>query len=194
MSMLPSDALGQEVLANLRHQFTMYKGLADRALAQLAPTEWLYCPAPGANSAAVIVQHMVGNLRSRFTDFLTTDGEKPNRRRDQEFEEPTGAAEQYVPLLREQWQDAWTILFDLLNTLQPNDLLCSVSIRGEAHSVLAALQRQVAHYSYHVGQLVQLAKQLRGADWQNLSVPRGQSENFTAELRAKANPVPGSTV
>jgi hypothetical protein len=189
-----SDVLGQEVLVLLRHNFTMYKSLADRALAQIMPTEWLYSPAPGANSTAVIVQHMVGNLHSRFTDFLTTDGEKPDRRRDQEFEEPSAPAETYVPALREQWEAAWRILFDLLNTLQPNDLLRTVTIRGEAHSALAALERQVAHYSYHVGQLVQLGKLLRGDDWQNLSVPRGQSENFTQQVRQRANPKPDSVV
>jgi hypothetical protein len=194
MSTLSSEALGQEVLALLRHNFTMYKSLADRALAQLAPAEWLYSLAPGSNSAAVIVQHMVGNLRSRFTDFLTTDGEKPDRRRDQDFEEPGAPAELVVPALQEQWEAAWRILFDLLNTLQPNDLLRTVTIRGEAHSVLAALERQVAHYSSHVGQLVQLAKLIRGADWQNLSVPRGQSENFTKQVQQRANLTPNSVV
>lgn len=188
------DALGQEVVVLFRHNFVTYKGLADRALAQLTPADWLYSPAPGSNSAAVIVQHMVGNLRSRFTDFLTTDGEKPDRRRDQEFEDPSATPETYVPALRAQWDAAWQILFDLLDTLQPDDLLRTVTIRGEEHSVLAALQRQVAHYSSHVGQLVQLAKQIRGLDWQNLSVPRGQSENFTQQVRLGANPKPASAV
>ncbi|MGY2131951.1 DUF1572 family protein [Hymenobacter sp. HD11105] len=191
---ISSDALGQEVLVLLRHNFIMYKSLADRSLAQITPNEWLYSPALGANSAAVIVQHMIGNLRSRFTDFLTADGEKPDRRRDQEFEEPSAPAETYVPALQEQWDAAWRILFDLLNTLQPEDLLRTVTIRGEAHTALAALERQVAHYSYHVGQLVQLGKILRGADWQNLSVPRGQSENFNQQVRQRANPGPSSVV
>jgi hypothetical protein len=191
---ISSDALGQEVLVLLRHNFRMYKSLADRSLAQITPNEWLYSPALGANSAAVIVQHMIGNLRSRFTDFLTADGEKPDRRRDQEFEEPSAPAETYVPALQEQWDAAWRILFDLLNTLQPEDLLRTVTIRGEAHTALAALERQVAHYSYHVGQLVQLGKILRGADWQNLSVPRGQSENFNQQVRQRANPGPSSVV
>ena len=188
MSLPPNDTLGQAVLANLRQSFAQYKTLADRALAQITPTEWFYSPAPGSNSAAVIVQHMVGNLRSRFTDFLTTDGEKPTRNRDQEFEEPTSAAATYIPALQQQWEEAWRILFDLLNTLQPSALLSTVTIRGEAHTVLEALQRQVAHYSSHVGQLVQLAKIIRGAEWQTLSVPRGQSENFTQQVRARANP------
>jgi hypothetical protein len=159
--------------------------------------EWLYCPASGSNSIAVIVQHMIGNLRSRFTDFLTTDGEKPDRHRDQEFEEPTASADTYVPVLMVEWEAAWLILFNLLDSLHPADLLRTVTIRGEAYSVLAALQRQVTHYGYHVGQVVQLAKIIRGADWQTLSVPRGQSENFTQQVRLQANrnnPEPGSVV
>ncbi|SMB98007.1 protein of unknown function DUF1572 [Hymenobacter roseosalivarius DSM 11622] len=194
MTLPPNDTLSQAVLANLRHNFIQYKTLADRALAQLTPTEWLYSPASGSNSSAVIVQHLVGNLRSRFTDFLTTDGEKPSRSRDQEFEEPTAPVATYVPALQQQWDEAWLILFDLLNTLQPGDLLRTVTIRGEAHTVLAALQRQVAHYGSHVGQLVQLAKIIRGATWQNLSVPRGQSENFTQQVRTQANPMQDSVV
>jgi hypothetical protein len=180
-----SDPLAQALLACLRHSFVSYKALADRALAQLSAPEWLYCPAPGANSVAVIVQHMVGNLRSRFTDFLTSDGEKPDRQRDREFEEPV--APTVVPLLRQDWEAAWSILFTLLDTLHPDDLLRTVTIRGEAHTVLAALQRQVAHYAYHAGQLVQLAKHLRGREWQTLSIPRGQSEQFNRELQRQSN-------
>ena len=145
----------------------------------------VFKPAPGANSAAVIEQHMVGNLYSRFTDFLTTDGEKPTRNRDQEFEEPTDASA--VPALQTRWAAAWQMLFDLLDTLQPADLLSTVTVRGEGHTVLLAIQRQVAHYAYHVGQLVQLAKHLRGNDWQTLSVPRGQSQQFNAATFAAAS-------
>jgi len=179
------DLLAQALLASFRHSFTSYKSLSDRALAQLTPPEWLFCPAPGANSLAVIVQHMVGNLRSRFTDFLTSDGEKPDRQRDREFEEPIDAT--VVPALQQQWEAAWQILFTLLDTLQPDDLLRTVTIRGEAYTVLAALQRQVAHYAYHTGQIVQLAKHLRGQAWQTLSIPRGQSEQFTRNLQRSAN-------
>lgn len=185
-TVLASEAVGVALLASFRHTFRQYKALADRALAQLSPAEWLLVPAPGANSAAVIVQHMVGNLRSRFTDFLTTDGEKPDRQRDQEFVEPTGLTA--ITALQASWEAAWKILFDLLDTLQPSDLLRSITIRGEAHTVLAAVQRQVAHYAYHVGQVVQLAKHLRGEDWQNLSVPRGQSAQFNARKFGEANP------
>lgn len=183
--MAPPDSLAQALLASFRHSFVSYKALTDRALAQLTPAEWLFCPAPGANSVAVIVQHMIGNLRSRFTDFLTSDGEKPDRQRDREFEEPL--APTVVPELLQQWEAAWLILFTLLDTLQPDDLLRTVTIRGEAHTALAAIQRQVAHYAYHTGQVVQLAKHLRGRDWQTLSIPRGQSEQYTREVQRQTN-------
>ena len=176
-------ALGAALLASFRHNFRQYKTLADRALAQLRDAEWLHRPAPGSNSAAVIVQHMAGNLRSRFTDFLTSDGEKPTRHRDQEFEEPRDAAG--IPALRQEWEAAWQVLFNLLETLQPADLLRTVTIRGEAHTVLEAVQRQVAHYASHVGQLVQLAKIIRGDDFQSLSIPRGQSQQFNQAMQAR---------
>ena len=175
-----STAIGDALLASFRHSFQQYKDLADRTLAQISPAEWLRQPAPGSNSAAVIVQHLVGNLRSRFTDFLTTDGEKPARQRDQEFEEPVPAAD--TAALHAQWQAAWQILFDLLDALRADDLLRIVRIRGEAHTVLQALQRQVAHYASHVGQLVQLAKIMRGDNFQCLSIPRGQSRQFNQRL------------
>ena len=176
------DAVGAVLLASFRQNFQQYKTLADRALAQLTDAEWLHQPAPGSNSAAVIVQHLVGNLRSRFTDFLTTDGEKPARQRDQEFEEPVSAAT--VPAMTQEWEAAWRILFDLLDFLQPADLLRNVLIRGEAHTVLAAIQRQVAHYASHAGQLVQLAKIIRGENFKSLSIPRGQSEQFNQQMHA----------
>ena len=178
----PSDAVGAALLASFRHNFLAYKSLADCALAQLTEAEWRYQPAPGSNSAAVIVQHMVGNLRSRFTDFLTTDGEKPSRQRDQEFDEPGSAAN--ILALQQEWEAAWRILFDLLGALQPDDLLRNVTIRGEAHTVLAAIQRQVAHYASHAGQLVQLAKIIRGEGFACLSIARGQSAQFNQQTRA----------
>jgi len=191
-SALPPDALGAALLASFRHSFTSYKSLADRALAQISDEEWLYVPAPDSNSAAVIVQHLVGNLRSRFTDFLTSDGEKPTRQRDQEFEEPDSVVA--VARLKQEWEAAWPILFNLLDELQPADLLRTVTIRQEPHSVLSALQRQVAHYAYHSGQLVQLSKIIRGTDFQSLSIPRHQSAQFNATMQAKANPAAASAV
>lgn len=172
--------MGAALLASFRQNFQQYKTLADRALVQLTDAEWLHQPAPGSNSAAVIVQHLAGNLRSRFTDFLTTDGEKPTRQRDKEFEEPCTAA--VVPGLKQEWEAAWRILFSLLDALQPADLLRTVTIRDEAHTVLAAVQRQVAHYAGHAGQLVQLAKIIRAEGFQSLSIPRGQSQQFNQQM------------
>jgi len=122
----------------------------------------------------------VGNLRSRFTHFLTSDGEKPTRQRDQEFAEPTTAAG--IPALQAEWTAAWQILFTLLDELRADDLLRTVYIRGEAYTVLQAIQRQVAHYASHVGQLVQLAKIIRGEAFESLSIPRGQSQQFNQRL------------
>ncbi|MCB2377481.1 DUF1572 domain-containing protein [Hymenobacter sp. BT635] len=190
--MATPNLLALTVLATLRHNFSSYKTLTDRALAQLSAEEWLVVPAPGANSVAVIIQHMCGNLRSRFTDFLTADGEKPDRQRDQEFAQPATVAE--VAALQQRWHATWPILFELLDTLAPTDLLRTVQIRGEAHTVLAALERQATHYAYHSGQIVLLAKHLRGEAWQSLSIPRGQSEQFNQQMRARLNPTAGSGV
>ncbi|OON68529.1 DUF1572 family protein [Hymenobacter sp. CRA2] len=178
----PTD-LAAALLGTVSHSFRSYQALADKALARLTPEEWLWRPGPESNSAAVIVQHLVGNLRSRFTDFWTADGEKPDRHRDQEFEEPTTAAG--IEALRAQWVAAWPVLWAVLDHLEqhPEDWLRTVTIRQEPHTALAALQRQVTHYAYHTGQLVQLAKHLRGAEWESLSIPRGQSEQFNARMR-----------
>ncbi|WP_400190220.1 DUF1572 family protein [Hymenobacter sp. B81] len=196
--MSASDLLAPALLSALRRSFQSSYHLADKALQQLSPEEWLHVPAPGANSAAVIVQHLVGNLRSRFTDFWTTDGEKPDRQRDQEFEPPASVA--VVPALQQQWQVAWPILWQVFDELEqhPERWLYTVTIRQEPHTVLDALTRQVTHYAYHAGQLVLLAKHLRGEQWQTLSIARGQSRQFNAAMQARAtetgNPNPASAV
>ncbi|MCC3160599.1 DUF1572 domain-containing protein [Hymenobacter sp. 15J16-1T3B] len=198
MSTPASPALTAELLATVRHGFRSYQALADKALAQLTPAEWLWCSEPNANCAAVIVQHLTGNLRSRFTDFWTADGEKADRHRDQEFEAPATA--DAVPALQQQWQAAWPLLWRVLDHLEqhPADWLRPVTIRQERHSALSALQRQLTHYAYHAGQLVLLAKTLRGANWHTLSIARGQSEQFNAQMRAQHTPAanlgPGSGV
>lgn len=179
-----SPDLAAAVLADFSRTFRQYKALADKALAQLRDDEWLLVPAPGSNSVAVIVQHMAGNLRSRFTDFLTTDGEKPNRQREQEFAPPASAAA--VAGLRAAWEEAWQILFDTLGALSGADLLRTVRIRHEPHTVVAALQRQLAHHCSHVGQLVLLAKLLRGADFESLSIPPGHSAAFNQQKAGAA--------
>jgi Protein of unknown function (DUF1572) len=163
--MTPSQAY----LTDVRVQFEKMKKLAEGALAQVTAEQLLVALDPESNSLAVVMRHMAGNLRSRFTDFLTTDGEKPDRNRDGEFELD-------VPITREQamadWESGWRVLFATLGTLTEEDLLRDVFIRGEPHSVIQALDRQLTHHAYHVGQIVFLAKHLRAADWRTLSMPR----------------------
>jgi uncharacterized damage-inducible protein DinB len=163
--------------------FRYYKKLGERAMAQ-CPDEALFTTIDAeSNSIAIIVKHMAGNMRSRWMDFLTTDGEKPGRNRDTEFEEPpkTRAA------LLELWERGWKYLFDALEPLTDADLARTVTIRTEPHSVMQAINRQIAHYAHHVGQIVFLAKHLTAkatGKWESLSVPRGQSKQFAADVAA----------
>ncbi len=159
-----------------------HKHLADDAIAQLDDQQFFAIPDPESNSVATIVKHMAGNMRSRFTDFLTSDGEKPDRNRDQEF--ITHSAAKREDVLR-RWEQYWQLVFETLNSLQPEDLTRTVTIRGEPHSVLQAINRQVAHYAYHVGQIAFLAKHWKGADWKTLSVAKGKSEQFNAKMLVK---------
>jgi hypothetical protein len=156
-------------LEDVRQQFQKMKKLAEEAIAQAKDDELVVRLDPEANSIALIMRHMAGNLRSRFTDFLTTDGEKPNRNRDGEFEESGQMTRRTV---LDDWESGWRVLFDALQTLTAGDLLRDVFIRGERHTVMQALDRQLTHHSYHVGQIVFLAKHLRSAEWRSLSIPR----------------------
>jgi len=135
---------------------------------------------PESNSIAIVVKHMVGNMRSRFTDFLSTDGEKPSRNRDAEFIDPV----QTRQALLNEWEAGWTCLFAALESLTEGDLKRTITIRSEPHSVLQAINRQVAHYAYHVGQIVMLAKHLGQERWQSLSVPRNRSAEFNRKVAA----------
>ncbi len=155
--------------------FHYYKKLADRAMEQLSDEQLFVTLDRQGNSIAVIVKHLAGNMRSRWRDFLTTDGEKADRHRDQEFEMPTPVAR--AELLK-MWEDGWKVLFDALAPLKEEDLPRKVFIRGEPHSVMQAINRQLAHYPHHIGQIVFLAKHLKGDDWKTLSVPRGKSGDF----------------
>ncbi len=159
-----------------------HKRLADGAIAQLSDEQFFATPDAESNSIAIIVKHMAGNMRSRFTDFLNADGEKPDRNRDQEF---LDAGTSRAELLR-VWEQHWQLVFETLNSLSPEDLSRTVTVRGEPHSVLQAINRQVAHYAYHVGQIVYLAKHWKGADWRTLSVPKGKSEQFNAKKIAES--------
>ena len=163
-------------LMNVTAEFRRLKKLCEDAIAQVADAELYVTLDPESNSIAVVMKHMAGNLRSRFTDFLTTDGEKPDRNRDEEFE-MTGQPARDAVLAH--WERGWTTLFDTLNALAPSDLLRDVYIRGERHSVLQALNRAVTHQAYHAGQIVFLAKHFRSAAWKTLSMPKRPAQGRT---------------
>jgi hypothetical protein len=160
--------------------FHQYKRLAEGAMAQVSDEQLCATLDPEMNSIAVIVKHMAGNMRSRWTDFLTTDGEKPSRNRDSEFDEPPATRTELMAL----WDDGWRCLFTALEGLTDADLVRTITIRGEAHSVMQAINRQVAHYPYHCGQIIFLAKHLQSANWKSLSVPRKQSAEFNRRVEA----------
>jgi uncharacterized damage-inducible protein DinB len=171
------SSLATELLVNYRKQFAYYRHLGTAAMEQLSDEELFQDDEAGSNSVAVIVKHLAGNMHSRWTDFLTSDGEKPWRNRDQEFvddfEDRTA--------LTTTWNEGWAVLEEALNGLSPDQLQRIVYIRNEGHLVVEALNRQLAHYAYHVGQMVLLAKQLRGDQWQSLSVPRGKSAAYNTK-------------
>ena len=163
--------------------FHYYKKLGDRAMAQCPDGDLFATLDAESNSIAVIVKHLAGNMRSRWTDFLTTDGEKPDRNRDTEFEE----APANRTALLELWERGWKHLFDALAALTEADMIRKVTIRTEPHSVMQAINRQIAHYAHHVGQIVYLAKHFTAKStgkWDSLSVPRGQSKQFAADVAA----------
>lgn len=158
--------------------FRYYKTLAERAIDQVSD-EQLFATLDGEmNSIAVIIKHMAGNMRSRWTDFLTTDGEKPDRGRDSEFVDPPATRD---ALLR-MWEDGWSRLFGALEPLSDADLTRTVTIRGEPHSVMQAINRQMAHYPHHIGQIVMLAKHFAHDHWQSLSIPRNRSADFNRRV------------
>jgi hypothetical protein len=164
--------------------FRQYKGLAERAIAQLTDEQLTKTLDPEMNSVALIVKHMAGNMRSRWTDFLTSDGEKMWRNRDSEFVDPPSTREQ----LLEMWNAGWQLVFSALEPLSDEDLVRTVSIRSEPHSVMQAINRQIAHYAYHCGQIVFLAKHLQSEKWAPLSVPRGKSAEFNARMMSTRQP------
>jgi hypothetical protein len=160
--------------------FQYYKKLAERAMAQVNDEQLFEALDHEANSIAILVKHMAGNMRSRWTDFLTTDGEKPNRNRDSEFVDPAATR---TALLAE-WEDGWGRLFGAIEPLTDADLTRRITIRGEAHSVMQAINRQLAHYPHHVGQIVLLAKHFACDGWQTLSVARNRSAEFNTKVAA----------
>ncbi|MEM6428788.1 MAG: DUF1572 family protein [Deinococcota bacterium] len=175
-----ATVLAEQVLETLRANFQSQKRLAEQAMAQLDDAE-LRAATAEDNSIAVIVKHLHGNMRSRWRDFLTTDGEKPDRQRDAEFIGDISDREALTAL----WEEGWQTLFEALDTIGETTLLATVTVRGQPHSVLEAILRQLTHYSNHVGQIVYIAKSLKGAAWQSLSIPKGQSQRYTPDAHNK---------
>jgi hypothetical protein len=158
----------QQYLDEAHLQLQKLKAQADKAIAQVTEEDLFALIDPEANSIAILMKHLTGNMRSRWTDFLMSDGEKPDRNRDSEFEVDSDTPAR----LRERWDRAWTLTLDTMASLRPEDLDKTVYIRGEAHSVVQAISRQLTHYAGHVGQIVLLAKHFAGGDWKTLSVPK----------------------
>lgn len=160
--------------------FRQYKQLGEKAMAQVSDEQLFAVLDDEANSIAIIVKHITGNMRSRWTDFLTSDGEKPTRNRDSEFVDPPATRE----ALLQEWEHGWACVFSAIEPLTDADLPRTVTIRGEAHSVMQAINRQLAHYPMHVGQIILLAKHYAGAGWQTLSVARNRSVEYNQKVAA----------
>lgn len=162
------------LLASYQKQFAYYRHLGEKAMEQLSEDELFQDDAAGSNSVAVIVKHLSGNMKSRWTDFLTTDGEKPWRNRDDEF--LADFADRAA--LEKAWTEGWETVESAVNGIEPEQLATIIYIRNEGHTVAEAFNRQLAHYAYHIGQIILLGKQIKGVDWQSLSIPKGQSKVF----------------
>ena len=177
-------SLGNEYLKVVQERFTSVKSLGEKTISQLSEDDihWIFNEA--SNSVAVIVKHVSGNMVSRWSDFLTTDGEKSDRNRDREFEVELLSKQELMTI----WEKGWNALFEALNELSDQDLLKSISIRGERHTVLDAIERQMAHYAYHIGQIVFIGKQLKGDAWESLSIPKGSSEEYLQQMLEKHQP------
>lgn len=176
------DSLGDAFLADTRQRFASMKTSVERAAAQVSDEQFFQPLEEDGNSIALLMKHMSGNLESRFTDFLTSDGEKPTRDRDAEFVREAGETRETISA---GWERGWKALWGALDSVGAGDLLRTVQIRGEPHSVVQALLRQVAHQSMHAGQVVILARHWAGPGWETLSIPRGKSKEFAARMREK---------
>ena len=177
-----SDAIAKHYLEDAIASYRAYKKLADKALTQLTEEEFFITLDAESNSVAVIMKHIAGNMFSRWTDFLTTDGEKPDRNRDMEFVIESGTTKAEI---MDYWEKGWGRTFETLEALRPEDLMRTVTIRGEDHTVLQAINRQLSHYPYHVGQIAFLAKHFRTTDWKSLSIPKNKSADFNKYLETK---------
>jgi hypothetical protein len=166
-----------QYLDSAKRQFTMYKQLGEKAMAQIDEDELSWQANEDSNSIVMIVKHLWGNMMSRWTDFLTTDGEKPWRQRDAEFENDKWTRD----TLMKKWEEGWRCVFNALDSLTDNDLEKIIYIRNEGHTVLEAINRQIAHYSYHAGQIVYISKLRSKKEWKSLSIPRNKSKEYNAE-------------
>lgn len=173
---------GQAFVEDCVLQLKKLKTQADRAIGQTSDEHFFATLDPEANSIALIMKHMAGNMRSRWTDFLTSDGEKPTRHRDQEFERGDSDSRED---LTDAWEKSWALTLETISGLQPGDVEKTITIRGESHTVLEAVHRQLTHYAAHVGQIVLLAKHYAGSNWQTLSIPRGKSKEFEVAKRGQ---------
>ncbi len=167
--------LNKHYLENSISEFKKLKQLGDKSFSQIKDEDFFWSPDEDSNSIAIIVRHLSGNMLSRWTDFLTTDGEKENRNRDEEFERIFYTDKDDII---SRWEKGWKRLFDTLGSLNENDLLKEIRIRNEPHTVIAAINRQLTHYGYHIGQIVYIAKHLEGTAWKSLSIPKGKSKEF----------------
>ena len=170
--------LATEFLSSCTKRFKEYKTLGDKTFAQLNDEEMHHQPNEASNSIAIIIQHMHGNMLSRWTNFLTEDGEKEWRKRDDEFETHSLSKEKLLAL----WEESWKLFFNTMESLQEDDLLKTVTIRTQPLLVIDAINRQLAHYSYHVGQIVYIGRWLKDNDWQSLSIPKGSSNAYNKAL------------
>ena len=177
-----NESIGQHYLEDALHTFRDYKRIAERAFAQTSEADFFRALDAESNSIAVIVKHMAGNMLSRWTDFLTTDGEKPDRNRDMEFEMLPHTTKADMLAF---WEKGWQCVFAAIEPLGPEELLQIVKIRGQDHTVLQAINRQLSHYANHVGQIIYLAKHFKSDEWQTLSVPRNRSAEFKAQLQSR---------
>ncbi|WP_202701335.1 DUF1572 domain-containing protein [Flavobacterium sp. UGB4466] len=176
-------------LESVKKQFLYYKMLGEKAIAQLEPDQLFVTLNEDTNSIATIVKHVSGNMLSRWTDFLTSDGEKEWRNRDSEFENDLQSKEEVLLI----WNKGWDCLLNALNSLNPEQLSDIIYIRNEGHTVIEAINRQLAHYPYHIGQIVFYAKQLKKGDWDSLSIPKNKSGNYNAEKFAKEKEIKNFT-
>jgi hypothetical protein len=175
------NTLGTVYLESAVKRFLTYKVLGDMTFTQLQEKDFYYSPGESSNSIAVIIQHMHGNMLSRWTNFLTEDGEKPGRNRDEEFSPPTCSREQLISL----WESGWRCLIETLRSLKDDDLLKTITIRQEPLIVIDAINRQLAHYPHHVGQIVYIGKMILDQSWQSLSIAKGASQEFNKKMQEK---------